>query len=122
MSERIISGGCCGRVRRRTFLADCGMGFTGLVLGAMLGRDGVLKAQSSAESWTLPDGKPHFAPKAKRVIWLFMQGGVSHVDTLDPKPALNEYGGMTIGETPYKAVLENPLTEKNVRQFIAGNR
>jgi hypothetical protein len=122
MSERMISGSCCGRVRRRTFLADCGMGFTGLVLGAMLGRDGVLKAQSPAESWIPPDGKPHFAPKAKRVIWLFMQGGVSHVDTLDPKPALNKYGGMKIGETPYKEVLENPLTEKNVRQFVAGNR
>jgi len=45
--------GCCGRVNRRVFLADCGMGFTGVVLGAMLQRDGILRA-SSAEVWTLP--------------------------------------------------------------------
>ena len=68
------------------------MGFTGVVLGAMLQRDGILRA-SSAEVWTLPDGKPHFTPKAKSVIWLFMQGGVSHLDTFDPKPALNKYAG-----------------------------
>ena len=37
----------------------------------------------------LPD-LPHFAPKAKRVIFLFMTGGVSHVDTFDPKPFLNK--------------------------------
>jgi hypothetical protein len=34
---------------------------------------------NDTEIWTPPDGKPHFAPKAKRVIWLFMLGGVSHV-------------------------------------------
>ena len=83
---------CCGRVNRRVFLADCGMGFTGLVLGAMLQQDGVVLA-NSPEAWRPPDGKPHFAPKAKSVIWIFMQGGVSHVETFDPKPALNKYGG-----------------------------
>ena len=51
-----------------------------------------------------------------------MQGGVSHIDTFDPKPALNKYGGMTIGDSPYKSVLQNSLTQKNVRQFVAGNR
>src|SRR5213592_4634331 len=80
----------CGRVRRRTFLADCGMGFTGLVLGAMLQRDGTPAARAD-EVWRPPDGKPHFPPRAKSVIWIFMQGGVSHVDTFDPKPALNKY-------------------------------
>ena len=92
----------CGRVNRRVFLADCGMGFTGLALGAMLQRDGILRADAHAAAWALPDGKPHFPPKAKNVIWLFMLGGVSHVESFDPKPMLNKYAGKSIHETPHK--------------------
>ena len=40
--------------------------------------------------------KPHFPPRAKSVISLFMSGGVSHVDTFDPKPALNKYAGQPL--------------------------
>ena len=83
-------------VSRRAFLSDLGMGFTGLALGAMLFRDGVARADETSE-WALPDGKPHFTPKAKSVIWLFMTGGVSHLESFDPKPALNQYAGKTIG-------------------------
>jgi hypothetical protein len=83
---------------RRSFLADMGMGFTGLALGAMLQRDGF---GQDASGWAPPDGRPHFAPKAKSVIWLFRIGGVSHVESFDPKPALNRYAGMSINETPY---------------------
>jgi len=89
----------CGHIHRRTFLADMGLGFVGLALGAMLHRDGYA---SSVAPWAPPDGKPHFAPKAKSVIWLFMNGGVSHLETFDPKPALNKYAGKTIAETPFK--------------------
>ena len=91
---------CCG-VHRRTFLADLGMGFTGLVLGAMLHRDGVVRA-SAPGAWTPPDGKPHLKPKAKSVIWLFMNGGVSHLESFDPKPMLNKYAGKSIIDTPFK--------------------
>ncbi|HEX5273481.1 MAG TPA: DUF1501 domain-containing protein [Gemmataceae bacterium] len=91
----------CGHVHRRTFLADMGMGFVGLALGAMLHRDGVVRASEPA-AWSQPDGRPHRAPKAKSVIWLFMNGGVSHLETFDPKPALNKYAGKTIAETPFK--------------------
>src|SRR5213596_190848 len=111
----------CGRVRRRTFLADCGMCFTGLVLGAMLQRDGTPAARAD-EVWRPPDGKPHFPPRAKSVIWIFMQGGVSHVDTFDPKPALNKYDGMTIGETPYRDVLTSPLVKKNVQELTTDRK
>ena len=55
------------------------MGFTGLALGAMLFRDGVARADSGAGAWHPPDGQPHFAPKAKSVMWIFLCGGVSHV-------------------------------------------
>lgn len=86
-------------MHRRTFLADLGLGFTGLALGAMLQRDGFA---SRAPGFTPPDGKPHRAPKAKSVIWLFMNGGVSHMETFDPKPELTKYAGKSIAETPYK--------------------
>jgi hypothetical protein len=81
---------------RRAFLADAGMGFAGLALAAMLHRDGFAR-----EGWSPPDGKPHFPPKAKSVIWLFMNGGVSHLESFDPKPMLNKYAGKTIAETPF---------------------
>ena len=110
----------CTGVSRRTFLADCGMGFTGLVLGAMLQRDGVARADALA-GWSPPDGSPHFAPKAKSVIWLFMVGGTSHMESFDPKPELNKYAGKTFAETPYKSVLDSPYLKKNVREFVAGN-
>jgi len=82
--------------QRRTFLADMGMGFAGLALGAMLNRDGVARAD-----WTPPDGNPHLPAKAKSVIWLFMNGGVSQMESFDPKPMLTKYGGKTIAETPF---------------------
>src|SRR4051794_1067843 len=100
---------------RRAFLADLGMGFTGLALGAVLARDGVVRAAGPDS----PRG-PHFPPKAKSVIWLFMVGGASHVEGFDPKPALTKYAGKTIAETPYKTVLDSPHLKKNVREFVPG--
>ena len=82
-------------VSRRMFLADFGMGFTGLALGAMMLRDGVARA-STEEAWAPPKGRPHFAPKAKSVIWLFMRGGVSHLESFDPKPEIDKFAGKTI--------------------------
>jgi hypothetical protein len=80
---------------RRVFLADLGMGFTGLALGAMLHRD----ARANDSAWSPPNGLPHFPPKAKSVIWLFMNGGVSHLESFDPKPMVTKYAGKTIAET-----------------------
>lgn len=82
---------------RRAFLADMGMGFTGLALGAMLHDE----TRANDTTWAPPDGRPHFTPKAKNVIWLFMNGGVSHVESFDPKPMLTKYAGKTISETPF---------------------
>src|SRR4051812_21871442 len=109
----------CGRVPRRTFLADVGMGFTGLALGAMLQRDGFA---NDGAPWSPPTGFPHFAPKAKSVIWLFMIGGVSHLESFDPKPALNKYGGTSISETPFKSVLDRKFLDENVRTAVPDQR
>jgi hypothetical protein len=93
------------------------MGFTGLALGAMLHRDGLVRAAEAPHSASSGDGT-HFAPKAKSVIWYFMLGGTSHLESFDPKPALNRYAGKTIDESPYKAaVLDSPFYRKNVRDF-----
>src|ERR1700716_267784 len=105
-------------MQRRTFLADLGMGFTGLALGAMLHRDGIARAATAG--WMPPDGRPHFAPKAKRVIWLFMLGGVSHVESFDPKPALNKYSGKRIADTPFKDALDSQFVKENLKAFVPG--
>jgi hypothetical protein len=105
----------CGRVSRRTFLADTGMGFTGLALGSLFHREGF--ARDDERAWAPPDGTPHLRPKAKSVIWFFMAGGTSHVESFDPKPALTKYGGKSIAETPFKDALDNPLVKDNLRAF-----
>jgi len=103
-------------IHRRQFLADVGMGFTGLALGAMLARDGVVRADA-VPHWRPPDGMPHFTPKAKSVIWLFMNGGVSQAESFDPKPELTKYAGKSIAETPHKDV-QNPDKLKLARVTV----
>ncbi len=113
----------CGRIARRTFLSDIGMGFTGLALGAMLHRDGFLRAESAAETaWSPPSGVSAFAPRAKSVIWIFLSGGYSHIETFDPKPALNKYAGKTFAETPFENPADNPLLTKRSRSVIQQER
>jgi len=107
----------CGRVNRRTALWNCGMGLTGLALNSMLQQDGYAKSDSQAVH-TPSSGRPHFAPQAKSVIWYFMLGGTSHLESFDPKPALNKYAGKTIDNTPLKnAILDSPFYRSNVRDF-----
>src|SRR5262245_1296772 len=84
---------------RRELLSRCGVGFGALALGAMFAR-----APRAAVTSTHPlaPRPPHFTAKAKRVIHLFMNGGPSHVDTFDPKPALGEYAGKPLPTTNLK--------------------
>src|SRR5262245_48346023 len=109
MSNKKREAGRCPGITRRSFLADTGMGFTGLALSAMLFRDGVARANpvhgADAATWLPPDGRPHFTPRARSVIWIFLCGGVSHVESFDVKPALTQYAGKSIEETPFKNVL-----------------
>ena len=66
---------------RREFFARAGSGLGAIALGSML-----------AEGAETPK-KTHFPAKAKSVIWLFMEGGPSHIDLFDPKPELNKLAG-----------------------------
>ena len=90
------------------------MGFTGLALGAMLFRDGV--ARASDAPWQPPNGLAHGTPRATSVIWIFLCGGVSHLESFDVKPELNKFAGKSITDTPYAAVLKD--VDKNI---IGGN-
>src|SRR5947209_3820543 len=105
-------------MNRRTFLADMGMGFTGLALGAMLQRDGIARADA-ALGWQPPDGRPHFTPRAKSVIWIFLSGGYSHLETFDPKPALNQHAGKTFDQAPFANPLRSPLHNQRSRSVVA---
>jgi Protein of unknown function (DUF1501) len=114
----------CGRIHRRTFLADVGVGFTGLALGSMLFRDGVARAEVApvADAPGPPDSRPHFAPKATRVIWIFLSGGVSQMETWDPKPALTKYAGKTFADTPFPDPLKSELFRQRSRDVVGGLR
>lgn len=89
---------------RREALKRCGMGFGLLGLHELL----MSEARGAEESRNAVGGvnpllpkSPHFPAKAKRVIHIFANGGPSHVDTFDPKPALRKYAGQPMpGETP----------------------
>ncbi len=89
---------------RRELLCRSGMGFGAMALGGLLADAGLLqpaRAAGTAPSATGPVSPlavklPHFAPKAKRVIHLFMNGGPSQVDTFDPKPTLTKFNGKSL--------------------------
>jgi len=106
--------------QRRSFLADVGMGFTGLVLGSLLHNDGIRRTSAAEHlpGWTPPDGQAHRAPRAKSVIWFFMVGGASHLESFDPKPALNEFAGKSINETPHSEVLHKSYLKDNLRVVV----
>ena len=102
-------------LQRRHFLEKAGLGFGSLALGSILHSDGF-----GAQSMGTIDGNPHFAPKAKSVIWLFMRGGVSHMESFDHKPALNKYAGKSIAETPFSHV-QDPEKLKKVRVVVVND-
>jgi len=80
----------CGRISRRRFLHQAGGGFFGVAMGALWAQAGELKEVAPT---------PHFAARAKSVIFLFMCGGVSHIDTFDPKD--NRWAGKMIDVTAF---------------------
>jgi len=88
--------GRCSCPNRRDWIRRLGGGLAPIALASMLHRD----AMASSRTEAVASG-PHFAPRAKSVIWLFMNGGVSHMESFDPKPMLTKYAGKTIAETPF---------------------
>src|SRR5262245_35181669 len=79
---------------RREALCRCGMGFGAMGLAALLDEAGFLgRARGGEPAQPLAARRPPLPATAQHVIHLFMNGGPSHVDTFDPKPALARYAG-----------------------------
>jgi hypothetical protein len=83
-------------VTRRELLATTSCGFGMLAFAGLFGQSA--RAAATDANHPLAPKQPHFAPRAKRVIFMFMQGGPSHVDTFDYKPALETDDGKSPGQ------------------------
>ncbi|MGE5195535.1 MAG: DUF1501 domain-containing protein [Deltaproteobacteria bacterium] len=107
------------RGTRRELLLRAGGGIGGLALAAMMAEQEApaLRAAdgaSAAAANPLAPRPSHFEPQARRIIWLFMHGGPSHVDLFDPKPDLIKFGGQPLPESfgpvmTRRKVAQNPL-------------
>ena len=87
------------RLSRRALLRRASNGFGGLAMSALLGQSGAF-ARTASSGATQGPGAPHFRPRARSVIFLFMEGAVSQVDSFDYKPLLAKHHG----EDPRKAI------------------
>lgn len=101
---------------RREFLRQAGGGLGAIALATLLARDGWGSTRGA-----VPPSGTHFAPRVRRVIFLFMHGGPSHVDLFDPKPELVRYAGQPLPESfgmvmTRRKVADNPLMGP-VRRF-----
>ena len=92
---------------RREFLSRCGLGMGAVSLASLFGGLPFLNSAQASEGFTNPlaPKQPHFPAKAKHIIHIFANGGPSHVDTFDPKPALAKYAGKALP-------MENLRTER----------
>ncbi|HWC88730.1 MAG TPA: DUF1501 domain-containing protein [Pirellulales bacterium] len=94
---------------RRSFLATSASGLGSLALASLLGADGLLGGSASAAQQTddrnpLAPKPPHFAPRAKSAIFIFLEGGPSQVELFDPKPLLNKKNGQKMPDSILKDV------------------
>lgn len=101
---------------RRHFLTRTGGGMGAIAAAWLLSQEGLLSTAKASTDVLNPNAvRPtHFAPRAKRVIYLFMHGGPSHVDLFDPKPDLIKLGGQPLPEsfgdvTTRRRVASNPI-------------
>lgn len=111
---------CTGQ--RREFLWQMGAGFAGLAFADLLDRDGFFSRHAAASDDESPQALPqtHFLPKAKHVIYLFMYGGPSQVDSWDYKPELQKRHGQSIDiETRRRRVTKGTLlaSKRSFRQY-----
>ena len=93
-------------LNRRAILQSSAFGFGSIALSQMLAADG----QSS------PITGPHFSPRAKNVIFIFMSGGPSHLDLFDPKPKLNQLHGQAVPSS-FLETLADPVIKGDARCF-----
>jgi hypothetical protein len=103
-------------LNRRAMLQSSASGFGYLALSAMLGAECAARAANALNPLTAK--KPHFEPSAKRIVFLFMKGGPSQVDTFDPKPALDrDHGKKFPGQEPRVKFAETGLLLRSPWKF-----
>jgi hypothetical protein len=98
---------------RRDFFTRVGSGLAGVALTQLLHEDGLLAAPASSAVDPMNPKKPDHPPTAKSIIWLFMEGGPSHVDLFDPKPKLQELAGQPLPDSMRPKFTAMPGTSKN---------
>src|SRR5690349_3875339 len=103
---------------RREFLARAGGGFGMVALCALLEQEWLLAASSEVNP--LAPKPPDFPAKAKHVIYLFMHGGPSHIDTFDPKPLLEKLNGQQLPESLRNVRLQ--FTDASEAPLLASQR
>lgn len=89
-------------IARRSFLQTAGISLGSIALTSLLQKNGLaadLKPAVQTDKWKGVLNPLHFPPKAKRVIWLYMAGGMTHIDTFDNKPKLAELHGQPMPES-----------------------
>lgn len=95
-------------VTRRHFFKECGVGLGSIALASLLNGDATAnpnsKVQNPKSAGPLAPKQPHFAPKAKRVIYLFNSGGPSQLDMFDYKPSLEKYNGKPVPQEFVKGI------------------
>jgi hypothetical protein len=79
---------------RREFFGQAGSGLAAIALASMLNEEGI--AAQAVNLDPMAPKQPHHPPLAKNIIWCFLEGGPSHVDLFDPKPALMKYSGQPV--------------------------
>ena len=105
------------RFNRRDFLATSASGVGTLALASLLGADGYLApgARAAAAGNALAAKAPHFVPKAKACICIYMEGAPSQMDLFDPKPKLNELDGQKLPESLLEKVRFAFIKKETVR-------
>ena len=83
-------------ITRRWFFKQCGVGLGSIALGSLLANSASAATTAPKVTDPLVPKQPHFAPKAKRVIYLFMAGAPSQLDLFDYKPMLAKYNGQPV--------------------------
>src|SRR5262245_37322521 len=93
------------RQSRRNFLATSACGAGMLAVASLLQQEGLLAADANSSSINpLAPRPPHFAPKAKNCIFIYLEGAPSQIDLFDPKPKLNDLSGQPLPESMTKNV------------------
>lgn len=107
-------------MNRRDFFGRFGLGMGGMALFGLLNRD-LFAAAPQAASFKGVLDRPHFAPKAKRIIYLFMSGGPSQHDLFDYKPLLNQKNGEDLPESVRMGQRLTGMSGNQARLPLAGS-